>query len=426
MELKKVCDGWLYEDQRLQIQCKIPEKCKVRMVQTPDIPEIQDPEKIRQAVRKPVSGKSLTEIVREKKIHTVSILVSDATRAVPTAKIAALIIEELIENHILLKDITFFVAIGVHRPATETEFREILGDLYGKVNIENHTPFEQDNLVYLGETKRGTPVYVNRRAYACDLHIQIGKVEPHEFAGFSGGRKSVLPGIAGEETIRINHRPAMILHPKAGIGILDGNPVHEDMVETAEIFGIDFSVNCILNNALQLSALYAGKLRECHSNAVHYVKEKLGVAFQKPDIIITTPGLPLDMDFYQSVKALIALTEVLDETTTVILYCGCKEGINSSDMISAFYSNETIEKVVSYAEEHYKIQMDHVLLLAKILRKNVQILVVCPNIKKEDLESMFMISCSSLQEALEEAIQRAGKRNPNILIYPRPQTGLPK
>ena len=426
MVLKEERDGWVYEDQRLHMQCAIPAACEVSMLQTPDIPELREQEKIEQEIRNPGSGKTLTELVKEKKVKTVSILVSDATRAVPTAKLASAVVKELQENQIALKDITFFVAIGVHRPATEAECQEILGDLYGEVQIENHTPFDKANLLYLGETKRGTPVYVNQRAYECDLHIQIGKVEPHEFAGFSGGRKSVLPGIAGEETIQINHRPEMILDPKAGIGILEGNPVHEDMLEAAEMFRIDFSVNCILNNTLQLSAVYAGRLQECHEQAVRYVKEILGVPFKKPDILITTPGLPLDIDFYQAVKALIALTEVLEESTTVILYCGCKEGINSPDMLSAFRSDEDLENVVAYTEEHYKIQMDHVLLLSKILRKHVRIFVVCPNIKKEDVEAMFMFPFDSLQDALEEAIRSSGKKEPDILIYPRPQTGLPK
>lgn len=425
MELRRENSGWAYEDRRLQMKCGIPGEYRVKMLQTPDVPEIRDYGEVQRAVREPVSGKSLTEILRGKQVHTVAVLVSDATRAVPTAEIAGVIVDELTENHIALKDITFFVAIGVHRPATEAEFREILGNLYGKVKIENHTPFAENSLICLGDTKRGTPVYVNRRAYACDLHIQIGKVEPHEFAGFSGGRKSVLPGISGEKTIRMNHRPEMILHPGAGIGILKGNPVHEDMVEAAEMFGIDFSVNCVLNGQLRLAALYAGDLRASHGNAVRYVKEKLGVCFQKPDILITTPGLPLDIDFYQSVKALIALTEVLDETTTVILYCGCREGINSPDMLEAFRSHGELEKVVSYTQEHYKIQMDHVLLLSKIFRKNIRVITVCPNLKEEDIRTMFMTPGSSLQEALEEAVKMTEKKDPQILIYPRPQTGLP-
>lgn len=187
----------------------------------------------------------------------------------------------------------------------------MLGELYGKVHIENHTPFERGNLTYLGDTSRGTPVWVNSRALACDVHIQIGKVEPHEYAGFSGGRKSVVPGIAAEETISVNHRPEMILDAKAAIGILAGNPIHEDMLEAAEMFGIDFGVNCVLNQSLDITEVFAGSLRESHENAVQYVRDRICVPLSVPDVIVTTPGEPLDIDFYQSLKALIALTEIL-------------------------------------------------------------------------------------------------------------------
>ena len=130
---------------------------------------------------------------------------------VATAPMARVAVDELVKGGIELENITFFVAIGVHRPATEDEMRCALGELYGKVECVNHTPFDKDNLIYLGDSSNGTPVTVNRRAYECDVHVQIGKVEPHEFAGFSGGRKSVLPGISSEETIRINHRPELSL-----------------------------------------------------------------------------------------------------------------------------------------------------------------------------------------------------------------------
>ncbi len=140
---------------------------------------------------------------------------------------------------------------------------------------------------------------------------------------------------------------------------------------------------------------------------------------------MTTPGHPLDIDFYQSVKALIALTEVLDETTSAVLYCGCREGVNSPDMLRAFRAGERLGEVVDFVQDQYKIQMDHVLLLAKILRKKTKIYVVCENIPEDELRSMFMIPCKNLQEALEKAAAASGKRTPDILFYPRPQAGLP-
>lgn len=415
----------VFTDTVLGVTFEVPQQCCMGMKQTNTIPAILDDTVLEQAICNPVSGKRLSEIAKDRGAKTASILVSDATRAVPTARLAKYVVEELERGGVPLSGIHFFVAIGVHRPATEEEMKLFLGDLYGKVHVENHTPFDGENLIDLGKTSTGTPVQVNKRAYECDLHIQIGKVEPHEFAGFSGGRKSVLPGVSSEETIRVNHRPEMILHPKAAIGVLEGNPVHQDMVETARKFRIDFGVNCILNNELELAAAFAGGMEESHAAAIDFVKKYLSVPLEKPDIIVTTPGLPLDIDFYQTAKALIALTEILDEEITVVLYCGCQEGVNSPDMLRGFRSSRNIDEVVRFTTENYEIQMDHVLLLSKILKKNCRIIVCCPNVTDQEVEDMFMIPCQDPAKAMERAFALSGKEQPKVLFYPRPQTGLP-
>ena len=228
----------VYKDTMLGIELRLPEENCAGMVQTRELPAIDGQGAIEKAFSEPVSGKTLSEIARDKGAKTACILISDATRGIPTAPMAKVAVDELVKGGLELKNITFFVAIGVHRPATEDEMKYALGELHGKVECVNHTPFDKDNLIYLGDSTNDTPVTVNRRAYECDIHVQIGKVEPHEFAGFSGGRKSVLPGISSEETIRVNHRPERILDPRAAIGRLDDNPVSDDMIEAAELFGI--------------------------------------------------------------------------------------------------------------------------------------------------------------------------------------------
>lgn len=424
-KLERINDNAVYTDTELNVSFTVPQTCCMGMEQTQQIPAVSDKETLRKAFLSPVSGQRLADMVRARGSKTACILISDATRGIPTAPLAEITVEELVEGGMALENILFVVAIGVHRDATEEEMRRFLGDLYGKVRVENHTPFDEDNLIFLGNTTRGTPVSVNKRAYECDLHIQIGKVEPHEFAGFSGGRKSVLPGISSEKTIRINHLPEMILNPMAAIGVLDGNPISSDMTEAADMFRVDFGVNCILNNEMQLAAVFAGGMNDSHRAAVDFVKSYLGVNIDKPDVIVTTPGQPLDIDFYQSVKALIALTEILDESIVTVLYCGCPEGVNSADMLRAFGSSEDIEEVVKYTTDNYEIQMDHVLLLAKIIRKKAKIVLCCPNVSNAEAEAMFMKPCGSPEEAMELARRLTGKDNPKVLFYPRPQTGLP-
>ncbi len=424
-QLKQTESEWEYIDKNLGIRFGVPGDCGAKLLLTPDVEAIRSEAEVEEAVKNPKYGPSLRKLAEDRHARTACVLISDATRAVPTAGILKYIVQELTEAGILPEQICAFVAIGVHRGASEKEMQTFLGELYGKIRIENHTPFEKENLICLGETSGHTPVWVNKKAYACDLHIQIGKVEPHEFAGFSGGRKSVLPGISGEETILVNHRPEMILRPDAAIGVLEGNPVHEDMEEAAEKFGIDFGVNCILNQQLELSAVFAGEMKRSHRAAVEWVREHLGVSLKRPDILVTTAGNPLDIDFYQTVKALIALSEILDENTTVILYCGCPEGVNSPDMLRAFRSSPDLGEVVAYTSDNYKIQMDHVLLLSKILKKHVRILVCCPNIPDAEIREMFMVPCRTPQEAMDMALETCGKSKAEVLFYPRPQTGLP-
>lgn len=423
--LERINGVCVYKDTMLGIELRLPEENCAGMVQTRQLPAIDECSAIEKAFSEPVSGKRLCDITREKGAKTACILISDATRGIPTAPMAKAAVEELVRGGVELQGITFFVAIGVHRPATEDEMKCALGELYGRVECVNHTPFDRDNLIYLGDSTNGTPVTVNRRAYECDIHVQIGKVEPHEFAGFSGGRKSVLPGIASEETIRINHRPERILDPRAAIGKIDGNPVSDDMIEAAELFGIDFGVNCILNNEMKIAAVFTGSLVECHSAAVRYVREYLGVGIEKPDVIVTCPGRPLDIDFYQSAKALIGLTEILDGDIVTLLTCGCAEGVNSPDMLRAFASGSTLPDIERWTTEHYEIQMDHVLLLAKIYRKGAKVVLSCPNVSDDEARTMLMEPEKDPQRALERAMALTGKDCPRVLFYPRPQTGLP-
>lgn len=423
--LETIDNRAVFKDTALDVQFSVPKSNCLGISETNPIPPIKEESELRKAFQFPVSGKRLSEIACECRSKTACIIISDATRGIPTSILAALTIEELLNGGILLENIFFFVAIGVHRPATEEEMESFLGKFYGKVHIENHTPFDSENLIFLGKTSIGTPVSVNRRAYECDLHIQIGKVEPHEFAGFSGGRKSVLPGIASEKTIKYNHRPEMIMNPNSSIGSLKDNPINIDMTEAAELFHVDFGINCILNNEMQLSAVFTGGLIESHQAAINFVKSYLSVKIKRPDILVITPGEPLDIDFYQTMKALISVTEILDDNIITILYCGCKEGINSPDMLKAFQHSDNLEEVIMYAIENYEIQMDHVLLVSKILRKNTKIILCCPNICEKDARDMFMIPCMNPNEAINLAFSLTEKQNPKVLFYPRPQTGLP-
>lgn len=414
-----------YMDEIEDIKIKIPLESSMGMVEIGEMPAVEE-SAYEHSVTNPIGGIRLKDIAARRNAKSACVLVSDATRNVPTAKVADTIVKELVDGGVPLEGIIFVVAIGVHRDATEQEMREMLGEqLYNKVNIENHTPYSEDNLIALGTTFFGTPVKVNKRAYECDLHISVGKVEPHEFAGFSGGRKSVLPGISSEKTIEANHSTTMLYSQRAVPGCLNGNPIHMDMVEAAEFFGVDFTVSFVQNAKNKTAAVFSGSMQASHQAAVEYLQKYCKCSFEKPDIIVTTPGSPLNIDFYQSLKPLIALTEVLDETITVALYCECKEGVSSPDMLRPFYNSSSLDEMIDYVIKNYKIQMDHALLLSKIFKKNVKVVVYSPNVSDNDISSMRMIPSSSIDDMMSKAVQVCGKQKPRILFYPQAQKSLP-
>ncbi len=423
-------DNVIYTDTIENLCLSIPKEQFAGMVTPKEMPCITDERVFENAICKPVYGETLYHLAKIKNAKSASIIVSDVTRNVPTKRVVRYLLKELLRAGIKEENILFIIALGVHRPATDLEMAEIIGaELYASeygFRIINHNAWDKEQLIYLGKTSYGTNVEVNKAAYECDLHINIGKVEPHEFAGFSGGRKSVMPGISSAESIIKNHSPVMLSSPSAIPGNLINNPIHMDMLECACLYGIDFSVNFVVNNQSQPVAVFAGELIKSHQAAVDFLIEKIAVAFKKPDIIITSPGYPLNIEFYQAVKPLIALTDMLDQDIVVVIYSECPEGINSEDMMKAFRHSMKLDEIKNFTMENYRIQMDHVLLLLKILDKQVKIIVYSPNLDASDIEAMHMIPCQSQEELIPLASRLSGKENPQILIFPQAQKYLVK
>lgn len=425
--LTKSAHNVLYEDNVEGIKLSIPENAAsvgFYYLQEPEACDFH--QMMTQAMEAPYGTPSLHELAKGK--HSAAIIVSDATRAVQTAMVLPYVVKELNQAGIGLEQLKVIVALGVHRAATKAEMASILGQYNGKIVIENHDPFSSEKLTVLGKTSAGTTVEVNTAAYNAELRVSIGKIEPHEFAGFSGGRKSVLPGIASEKCIVHNHRPEMILNPNAVAGVLDGNPVHMDMLETAKMLGIDFTVNLVQNAKGDPIGVFAGDLEEAHRRGVDFVNQYFGITLTNPsDIYLVTPGRPLNIDLYQSVKALIAMTSVVKKGDIIIFYSKCTEGVNSEDMVKPFKVSEDLEEVLKFVVENYKIQMDHALLLCKLYQKGVKVLAYTPGVDNTILSLMHMLPVNSLQEAISTALQlkdRNGDIPQSIAVIPTPQRAI--
>lgn len=380
------------------------------------------PEALKHALTNPLGTRPLSELVHGH--ERAVIIIPDSTRGVPVAQILPQLVTELAAEGLGPEAVTVVVATGVHRPANEQEIDSLLGPLKGKVKIINHDAFNKEELVFLGTTTRGTPVEVNRTVYECDLRIAIGKVEPHEFAGFSGGRKAILPGVSGEHTIEINHRPEMLLLPKASPGVLEGNPVSEDMVEAARMLGLDFVVNLVQGAAGEILGVFAGDMEAAHQEAARFLRSFCQVVVEgRPDIVVTTPGKPLNIDFYQSLKGIIALENVVAPGGTIVLYSACPDGLGTTDMFKPYDGAKCIDDVITNLKSGYKIQMDHALLTCKVLAHGVHVIASSPNVPRDKLEAIMFESACSPQEALDRALSR--KQNARVLFYPQPQRTLP-
>jgi len=414
-----------YKDAQNKISLEIPRENYIGCINYKEPKEMQWPEDYLQTLKNPYGTERLRKIASRRK--KVTILMSDYTRAVPGKMLLPSLINELHQAGIHESQVTIIMASGVHRRNTHEERVRIIGEEWvRKIQIVYHDANNTDMLTFLGKTKRGTPVWINKLVLESDLRIALGQIEPHEFAGFSGGRKSVLPGVSGEETIRKNHSPEMIEHPLARPGILKGNPVHEDMVEAALMVDLDFIVNVVLNKDLKIIGVFAGEMIEAHEKGIDFVNSFSRIKiFSQPDIIITTPGKPLNVNLYQSIKALIALDAVSSPRSVIVLYSPCPDGLGSEDMLKPFSNATTPKEVVKKLKDNYKIQMSHALLLSKILEKRVKIIACLPNITSEIIKKMMMIPVDSVQEGLDIALEISEKKKPKVLVYSQPQRTLP-
>lgn len=295
---------------------------------TPGVPD--EKAALQAALRTPMGTPPLRDLVNAG--DTVVIVHTDITRATPNDRILPVLLAELEEAGVARGDITLLNALGTHRPQTDAELREMLGDtIVENYRCLQHDAFDDDNLVYLGETSNGHPVRINRRFYEADVTILTGFIEPHFFAGFSGGPKGILPSIAGTESVFTNHGRAMIAHPKATWGNLNGNAIWEEMSEAARMAQPTFLLNVTLNTDKQITGVFAGELFQAHAAGCAFVRESAMVPVTEPyDIVVTTnSGYPLDQNLYQCVKGMSAARQIVRKGGAIIMAGACNDGLPS-------------------------------------------------------------------------------------------------
>jgi len=370
-------------------------------------------------LRRPIGGRPLAD--RAKEAGSACVVISDITRPVPNRVLLPPILGTLLENRIRREDITILVATGLHRPSTPDELAVMVGeDILGGYRVIDHHARILGEQQYLGVTSRGTPVYIDRAYCEAGLRITTGFIEPHLMAGFSGGRKLVAPGCAGELTIKSLHSPSFLENPLCCEGSIDDNPLHHELLEIARMAGHDFIVNVSLDVNGAITGMFAGDPEAAHAEGIAFVRGSVrSLAPTQADIVITTSaGYPLDLTFYQSVKGITAALPVVKQGGMLIVAARCDEGLGSPEFTSMATAYRTVSAFVDAISANPVVidqwQLEECAKAARL----ADVILVSPNIASNFGDRLFIRTAATVQEALAEGFRKFGP-GASIAVIPK-------
>lgn len=325
------------------------------------------------ALAEPLDSKRLCEIAKPE--SKVAVVVDDATRPAPVSPMVSAILEELVTAGVKEENITVIFACGIHRYVTSSEAAELLGEnIVARVKTTNHDPRAPD-LIHMGTTRRGTNVSLNRAFAEADVRILTGDVCLHYFAGYGGGRKSILPGIASEEAIRHNH--AFLLDVNAKSGLLNGNPVHEDMNEAARMTKVDFVLNVVMNSKNEIVRAFAGELEQVFLEGVKLVDQmyRIQVDRRADIVVVSAGGEPFDLNLFQAYKAVDNALEVVKRGGVIVLVAELSEGHGNQDFYDWMVKYGDLKNVEREIKRNFVVGGSKAYYYLKALQKAQIILV---------------------------------------------------
>ena len=337
------------------------------------------------------------------------ILVDDWTRPTPAYKVIKFVLKELKEAEVREDNISFIVARGTHRKPTKTE----LGDKLGKDIVKKYSVSVHDcdrDLVFLGKTSRGTPVWINRKLVEANVKISIGTVIPHPLAGYGGGAKIILPGVSGRETINYNH--SLVYDARVRVGAVDGNPIREDMEEVAEKVGLNFSINLILDERRRIVKAFCGDFVKAHRECVREYEKIYGVRVDEQADILVLGSCPRDATFGHATFSLYSAVPLVKEGGTIIFVAPCTDGPGTRFERLAFRElayiepEELIRQIREGVVEASAGAFDY--CYSKVLKRN-RIILVSDNFSRKEAVELGLNYASSVEEALKDALNFHGE-----------------
>ncbi|HUT07540.1 MAG TPA: nickel-dependent lactate racemase [Candidatus Latescibacteria bacterium] len=403
---------------------ELDDSLNVTVVEPSFVPALPDPEAaVRDALRAPIGSPPLRDLVRPGK--RVGVVFSDITRPAPNPLMLKAVLEAL--DAIPGVETTFFNALGTHRPNTEAELRGMVGDdIFERRRIVQNDTFDPATQVLAGVTSKGHETWLNAELMACDLKILTGFIEPHLFAGFSGGGKAIMPGMAGQRTVLGNHDAGMVGHPKAIWGLTQGNPIWEEVREVAGQAGRLFLLNVTLNRDKAVTGIFAGNIDQAHAAGCSFVKRSAMVAVPQPfDIVVTTnSGYPLDINLYQSVKGMRAADQIVKPGGAIIIAARCSDGIPEHGLYGKILREsknprELLDRICApgfLEQDQWQAQIQ------ALIQLKADVYVRSDGLSDEQIRGALLIPCHRIEATVDELIKKVG-HGASICVMPEgPQT----
>ena len=388
-----------------EIQLPIEDKNIIKILNSEKQEVLLNPEnKLRELLKNPIGYPSLKELIFQKKASKILIIVNDITRPTTYEIILPPLLDALRQIGIKKENITFIIATGIHRGNSKEELENIFGkDLVSNYKFVNHNS-DDSNLKYLGKLKSSNELWVNPIVSQTDFIITTGVIVPHYFAGFSGGRKSILPGICGRKTIEANH--SNMVHPNARSGNLKGNPVHQEMQEAAEKVGVDFNINVVTDEKHQIIEIVAGELLTSWQQGVEICKKiYLCPIEKKADVVIASAGgYPKDINVYQAQKTLNNAYQAIKPEGTIILLAECLEGYGEPTFEKWIEEANNPDDIIKRLKNKFVLGGHKAYAIAK-LAKEVEVILIS-SLPPEKVRKLFFIPMEDISQAIEYIKER--------------------
>lgn len=397
------------------IDLRVPEAVSVLEMKRVD--PLSDPEEaVYGALKYPIQSPPLKELARGRK--NACVVISDVTRPVPNKLILPPLLKVLEEGGLGRENVTILIATGMHRPNEGQELESMVGrEIMDHYKIVNHYCRNPEVYRKIDEIE-GAPIEINKNYLDADLKILTGLIEPHFYAGFSGGRKAILPGISSFETMKFMHSYKMIDHPRVTNCLLEGNPFHEYGLRVAELGGADFILNVVINKERQIAGVFAGHVNHAHLAGCDMVYSNSTANLDRRfDLVITSGGgYPLDATFYQISKALICARDILKKGGSILVACECREGLGSPEFCGILRSVCTPQEFFEgYCDpKNFVIDQWCAQNIYQVLDYAGRVYVYSPGLSREDLEKMGATKIENVQETVNELLPS----QENVVVVP--------